>query len=295
MQRFREVVPILVVVLFAFPPLARAQATYTQIDVPGSVATICLGINAVGEIVGGYSDSGLKGHGFVLSGGVYTTIDYPGAEATGAYGINDVGQIVGAADFFSGLSVGYVYDRQTQQFTEIADPGVQSIFPTDVDNTGSVVGYESQVQGGTLVSTGFEWTGTFQYIVPSGYADSFVTGISTSGEIIGCAAMTNVSGCRPFLYSNGIFQWVPLPKTPFGNFSINASGTISGVQPFHHRAIGFVLQSQEKTEIRFPLAFNTYDYGINDGGQVVGQITNPDHSLHGFLWTPPAPEGREVP
>ncbi len=275
--------------------LAHAQGTYTQIDYPGATATECLGINTAGEIVGAYSDSAGGGmtHGFVLSSGVYTTIDYPGSEAGTAFGINDAGKIVGGAVLSSGIGVGYLYDRQTQQFTEIAVPGAQSVMALGVDNAGNVVGYQTEFQNGTDIFTGFEWTGTFQYILPPGYDSSYVTGISTSGEIIGCATMTNVPGCRPFLYSNGTFQQVPVPKTPFALFSVNAFGTISGVQPSHRRAIGFVLQNQQKTEIRFPLAFNTYALGINDDGQVVGQITDPDHSFHGFLWTPPAAKDKQ--
>lgn len=295
MQRFREMFPMLVIVLIAVTPLTFAQGTYTQIDVPGASTTICLGINTAGEIVGGYVDSASVPHAFLLSGDVYTTIDYPGAVDTTAFGINDAGQIVGGALLNTGNTVGFLYDRQTQQFTEIAVPGVQSVMATNVDNAGTVVGYQALFQNGTLIFTGFEWTGTFQYILPPGYDNSYVTGTSTSGEIIGCATITDVTGCRPFLYSNGIFQWVPVPKTPFAFFSINAFGTISGVQPFHRRAIGFVLQNQQKTEIRFPLAFNTYASGINDGGQVVGQITDPDHSFHGFLWTPLAPKDKESP
>ena len=51
---------------------------FTTIDGPGSVETFAAGINASGQIVGGYFDNDGFGHGFLLSGGVFTTIDPPG-------------------------------------------------------------------------------------------------------------------------------------------------------------------------------------------------------------------------
>jgi hypothetical protein len=69
---------------------------YTILDVPGSRATVALGINDSGQIVGRYYDAALTEHGFLLDQGNYTTLDLPGSAYTEAQGINDSGQIVGA-------------------------------------------------------------------------------------------------------------------------------------------------------------------------------------------------------
>src|SRR5438105_2602115 len=112
----------LVLVLMACAPLALAQGTYTQIDVPGSITTEAVGINTQGDIVGFYADSSNVFHAFLLSGGVYTTIDYPGAAGTDATAINDLGQIVGP--YFPTIDSvsGYLYDVQTQTFTTVSFP-----------------------------------------------------------------------------------------------------------------------------------------------------------------------------
>jgi hypothetical protein len=81
--------------LIASVPLALAQGTYTQIDVPGATGTSGRGIDTAGDIVGSYL-SGASDVGFLLSGGVYSTIKYPGSELTFLFGINDNGQIVGS-------------------------------------------------------------------------------------------------------------------------------------------------------------------------------------------------------
>ena len=63
-----------------------SAGVFTPIDVPNSVYTPPLGINA-------NMLSNL--HGLLLSAGVYTSIDFPGSTGTLAFGINDGGAIVG--------------------------------------------------------------------------------------------------------------------------------------------------------------------------------------------------------
>ena len=46
--------------------------TYTTLDDPLATDTFGIGINNTGLIVGGYSDSHSKLHGFLLSGGTFT-------------------------------------------------------------------------------------------------------------------------------------------------------------------------------------------------------------------------------
>src|SRR5205807_10479041 len=83
--------PTLSVVFFIMVSVALAfgQGTYHQIDVPGSTATYCFGINKAGNISGSYKDVSGNWHGFLLSSGIYNTIDFPGSNNTQIYGLND--------------------------------------------------------------------------------------------------------------------------------------------------------------------------------------------------------------
>jgi len=56
--------------------------------------TFALGINAQGDIVGGYTASGVS-HAYLLRHGTFTTFDVPSGTATTATGINPKGDIVG--------------------------------------------------------------------------------------------------------------------------------------------------------------------------------------------------------
>jgi hypothetical protein len=69
---------LLAVFLIVFVPLAMAQGTYTQFDVPGAIYTFVAGIDSAGDVVGQYEDASGNFHGFFFSGSTYTTVDYPG-------------------------------------------------------------------------------------------------------------------------------------------------------------------------------------------------------------------------
>ncbi len=109
------------VLSFAAIPSAASGPTYTTIDVPGATATSAFRSNTHGQIVGGYSDAGGSGHGFLLDNGAFTTIDVPGATGTGAFGINDSGSIVGAYIDSGGTEHGFLLDKGA--FTTIDPPG----------------------------------------------------------------------------------------------------------------------------------------------------------------------------
>jgi hypothetical protein len=82
------------------PEVLAAPYSFTSIDVPfsGAVNTQPFGINASGQIVGGYCDP-TGCHGFLDSGGSFSAIDVPFAGpsvgSTVTNGIDDSGQIVG--------------------------------------------------------------------------------------------------------------------------------------------------------------------------------------------------------
>src|SRR5262245_60090930 len=81
--------------------------TYATLDDPSSStgATVPLGINDAGQIVGGSGN-----HGFLLSGGTYTALNDPLGFDTTALGINASGQIVGSYQADGIHRKGFLYD-----------------------------------------------------------------------------------------------------------------------------------------------------------------------------------------
>ena len=154
--------------------------TFTTIDVPGATGTGAARSNAVGQIVGGYTDASGMGHGFLLDKGTFTTIDPPGSVFTQAIGINAAGRIVG--DFeLPGQHHGFLLDKGT--FTLIDFPGPST--GTDalgINAAGQVVG--RYVAGGT--EHGFLLDkGTFTTVDPPGSTFTEAIGINAAGQIVG--------------------------------------------------------------------------------------------------------------
>jgi probable HAF family extracellular repeat protein len=134
----------------------QADYIYTTFDVPGSMnETSALGINASGQIVGGYRGSDNLIHGFLLSGGSYTTFDVPGSTSTSGTGINNSGQIVGSYDANAGRH-GFLLSGGT--FTNIDVPGAIGTEAWGINASGQIVGrYNVPVHSGFAV---FDLTGS---------------------------------------------------------------------------------------------------------------------------------------
>ena len=268
-----------VVLLATTVPLARAQGTYTQFDMPGQLATEGFGINTAGDIIGRYVDDNGIFHGFILSGGTYTTIDYPGATVTDLLGINDLGQIVGNA------GVGFLYDVQTQTFTTISYPHANQTFPDSINNSGTISGWVNYRFGEHL---GFESNGSiYRQIAPPG-TTVIVTVIADSGEIVG--NIPNQSGGAQFLFKQGKYARLTIPNAPgAGVTGINPAGTavVGPYSPSPGITAGFLYQNKILTTLQFPGSSTTYAVGVNAAGEVVGLFADANFNSHGFTWTPP--------
>ena len=77
------------------PAVPASKVAGTDLgDFPGATRTVAAGINAAGDIVGGWSDA-TGPQGFLLQAGVFTSINFPLATSTTAFGINDPREIAG--------------------------------------------------------------------------------------------------------------------------------------------------------------------------------------------------------
>jgi hypothetical protein len=280
----RGAVCFLAVLLLACVPTALAQGTYTQIDVPGATVTACTGIDAAGDLVGVYMDSAGKLNGFLLSGGTYSTIDDQG-QGTSLRQINDIGtQIVGVS------AAGFVYDIETQTFTDVHDPSGYSTTPTSINNAGTVVGYYYMPHQG--VYRGFELVGsTYTDINPPGSATVQLYGISSSGKIVGFEGTRHGTESN-FSYSQGKYQKIHIPNAPlatvYGGINPAGNAVVGYYSPSTGMTAGFLYQNQTLTTLQFPGSNTTFAAAINSGGEVTGFFFDANGKEHGFTWTPPA-------
>ena len=273
---------LLAAFLVAFFPLALAQGTYTQIDVPGAVVTGAWGINTAGDVVGQFTDT-TGNHGFLLRGGVFTALDVPNASYTSAIGINDIGQIVGQGD-----SSGFLYDIQTQTFTTFRYSQSSYTSAFAVNNAGTIAGAIGKLANNT--SVGFEFDGTTYTIIKApGASKTFLSAVDNLGEAM-VSGQTASGVLSYYLFSQGRLTRITNPSSlePWG---INDTNTIAGTRTIHQYTeyAGFVKQGAARQSLTFPASTSTFALSVNNAGVVVGYFYDASgpSGVHGFMWTPP--------
>jgi probable HAF family extracellular repeat protein len=223
--------------------------------------------------------------GFLYSNGTYTTLNNPLAtRETSAYGINDAGQIVGSY-FDDGGIHGFVYSNGS--YTTLNNPlNPNNTVLTGISNAGQIIGNYGNANG---IMQGFLYSnGTFTTLQDGTLTQAY--GISNTGLITG---RTNNLG---FIYNNGSYTHLSYPNSTCngcGTFAngINTGGQVVGhalpfTLPIPPTTQGFVYNNGTYTTLTYPSATVT-PYGINDAGQIVGQLqieNNTSISFPGFLY-----------
>lgn len=169
--------------MFAF---LLSKGKYTPIDPPDADhtcgGTVPSGINANGDIVGGYSALGgnCLGRGFLLSHGIYTNVDVPGALSTGPSAINPKGDILGNYEDSNSGTHGFLLSNGT--FSTFDLPGSSFDFFWGLSPRGDIVGAECCITptAGFLLSHG-----TLTAIDVPGSVLTFPFGIDPQGNIVG--------------------------------------------------------------------------------------------------------------
>jgi hypothetical protein len=167
---------------------------------PGSYAGGLAGINAHGQMVGGYDDS-KGGHGFLYDGKNFTTLDFPKASYTSANGINSSGEIVGVFVDINQIAHGFSYIGGT--FTQLDCPNSGATSASGINSSGEIVGscfYNSTYHGFLLAN------GTYTAIDFPGGTLTDANGINDAGAIAGDYEDTTTT--HGFTYVSGLFTQV---------------------------------------------------------------------------------------
>ncbi len=279
--------------------------TYTTIDFPGSVATLAVDINDLGQIVGRYIDSAGVNYGYLLNNGVFTSITFPGAAFTRAIGINLNGDIVGS--YYTPSELKSVFEHgfllHGGVFTAINFPNAVVTVAIGINTSGDIAGY--YVDNTTDTRHGFILhAGTYTAIDYPGASYTEAWKINDSGQIAGRYVGAD-GNYHVYVFSNGTFASFDYPgalQTAPQGYShaggLNNLGDLttdyaSGA-PFKDllspkdagNVHGFIFSGGVFTSFDFPAANVTLPFGINDYRQVVGVYADVNEVAHGFLRTP---------
>jgi hypothetical protein len=247
----------------------HARADWITLDYPGSSATQAYGIDG-GNIVGSYTDTLGKEHGFLYDGTSWITLDYPGSSGTRALDI-DGSNIVGTHHFGVG-PFGFVYDGTT--WTPL-------VYPVPTGNYGTVA---TGIDGGNIVGWFRDWLRAYGYIYdgttwtifehPESSGPTLPQGIDGS-NIVGTYQTVQPRG---FLYDGT--TWTTLDGMPFPK-DIDGGRIIGGPNRFDFH--GFLFDGTSLTSLVYPGAWSTMPCGI-DGDRIVGWYYHEDLGTHGFLY-----------
>lgn len=188
---------------------AAQAASYELQDLGPQAATssFATGINALGEVVGGFAASGGPTQLFVYTQGRTVTQTVPGLDAAFSVepsGINDVGQVTGFGCCLQDSPSSFVYDFKTHTVTAIP-VGPQSS-AAQINARGQVTGEESEGLQGPFAYLFNSRTGSVSALgslAPGLFdATSSGNGINLAGAVTGSAEIA--SGAQhTFLSING--------------------------------------------------------------------------------------------
>src|SRR5262245_26045449 len=199
------------------------NGVFTRFDVPGALASFIDGINARGDMVGGYVDDQRALHGFFLRDGAVTTLDPPGAVISQAVTVNSHDDVVGTYMDATGTFHGFLW--RDAAFTTIDVPNAPATFAGGINNEGQIVGFSigQTIRGFRLDDGVFS---SFEVADDGGLTDA--EGINNRGDIVGNVG-DNAGGVHGFILSEGVVTRVDVPGALFTQATtFTTSGQVVG-------------------------------------------------------------------
>jgi uncharacterized membrane protein len=276
----------LCLVTLATTGAARARSlAFSTLDFPGAVSTNAQGINAQGEIVGGYTDTAGRSHGYLLSGGQFQSIDVPNARATLARGIGPAGDIVGSyvaqVETTNVPAHGFLLNNRGE-FSAVDFPGHINTIPQRILPDGTILGcYHDTDTMGTMHGMAGSRRGWED--IPQGM--SMHNGATPDRKlIVGLFTDMDNRGKGYFVDRGQFFQFEYPGAIQTAGWDINPAGVAVGVYrdaagKFH----GFEYDGQAFRSVDMPSATATRVFGINAHGDMVGAYVDGNGRTHGFL------------
>jgi hypothetical protein len=275
--------------VFGHPqPANSADAYYVvHFDYPGSAKTQVGKINNRDQIVGSYTLP-TEGwwHGFLKDGSSYSQIG-PNDMAIRVWDINEAGHMVGDFREFDSNRHGFItYDGV--EGTELNYPDAIATIAVGINNHDKIAGVYLD---GDNYSHGYTYAGQI-FSPPINYPGASYTDpydINDRGTIVGYySTLPNGSDFyRGFVFDGDSYTSIEYPGALW-TFAqgINNMNVIVGSYSLDRTTYSPFIY-RDGAYISLDLGPGSYDgMGINDDGDIVGNYTAPDGSLHGFLAVP---------
>ncbi|MEX2307082.1 MAG: PEP-CTERM sorting domain-containing protein [Pirellulales bacterium] len=238
--------------------------TVTDLGTLGGTSSIGRGINASGHVTGeSYMTGDAAFHAFLYDGAMHDLGTLGGTNSYG-YGINDSGQVTGQSDTTGGAHA-FLYDSTMH---DLGTLGGSYSYGIGINASGQVSGY-SQTTGGAAHA--FLYDGTMNDLGTLGGTDSFGWGINDSGQMTGFSKLIGDAEWHAFLYDGTLHDLGTLGGTQSEGHGINASGHVAGTSYATEGSYHAFLYDGTMNDLGVS---NSYGFGINGSGQVVGYFGN---------------------
>jgi len=271
MTRNRSICCIIVVLGFVTcrgnrDAAAAAPPAYhvTDLGTLGGTSSIGWGINASGQVTGqSYMTGDAEIHAFLYDGTMHDLGTLGGTNSYG-YGINDSGQVTGQSYTTEGAHA-FLYDGAMH---DLGTLGGSYSYGIGINASGQVSGY-SQTIGGAAHA--FLYDGTMHDVGTLGGTNSFGWGINDSGQMTGFSNLAGDAEWHAFLYDGMLHDLGTLGGTQSEGHGINAGGDVAGTSYATDGSYHAFLYDGTMHDLG---ASNSYGFGINGSGQVVGYFGN---------------------
>lgn len=239
--------------------LLRSSTIYSVVDLGsfGGDSSVAYRINNAGTVVGWSSTLLADTHAFNTSAGSVQDLNQPGSSNSYAYGINGSGQIAGTS-YIDGVNHGSVWSG-----SGITDLGAGT-FAMSINSSGQVAGSNGHAfvyENGTFTDLGMLPGGDFA----SAYA------INDGGMVAGYGNISDKT-FRAFTWTaaNGLQVLGTLGGNDSYAIAINNQGQVAGHSTGADGYVHAFIDTGGVLTDLGTLGGNSYAYGINDFGVVVG-------------------------
>jgi probable HAF family extracellular repeat protein len=273
--------------LLLAPLSARAQ-TYEIRDIGGQfpgASSYVLGINNQGQTVG-YWLSREGSRAFLYNNGVVTDLGLLGGTNAYALSINALGEIVGFTDTATGTEA-FLYTAGVKR--PLWPVPAMNSYAYGINHRSHIVGYIEAATG----ADGFIYNkeGEIIFIEGLGGTRTYAFGINDLNEVVGSASIPGDTRMAAFVWKDGAIVSLSdnLPLNSGWELvearGINRFGEIVGSGFKDGREAAFLLANGQVRDLgMLEGATNSYAFGLNDSGHVVGACNMADGTAQAFLW-----------